>query len=112
LTGATQPAGLDSISFLPALTGKGRQKEHEYLYWEFYEQGSRQAVRFGNWKAIREPMLTGKVQLFDLSRDLREEKDLSKEKPRVVKKALRYMDEAHVNDPRWEIKPAGRNEIP
>jgi len=112
LTGARQPNGLDSVSFAPTLTRKGRQREHEYLYWEFYEQGSRQAVRFGNWKAIREPMLTGKTQLFDLSKDLREEKDLVKEKPRVLEKAVRYMNEAHVNDPRWEIKLAGKNEIP
>jgi arylsulfatase A-like enzyme len=112
LTGARQPSGLDSISFAPTLTGKGRQREHEYLYWEFYEQGSRQAVRFGNWKAIREPMLTGKTQLFNLLKDLREEKDVANEKPGVLKKAERYMDEAHVNDPRWEIKPAGKNEIP
>jgi uncharacterized sulfatase len=112
LTGAAQPNGLDSISFAPTLTGKGRQKKHEYLYWEFYEQGSRQAVRFGNWKAIREPMLTGKVQLFDLAKDPREQKDLANEKPRIAAKAIRYMDEAHVNDPRWEIKPRGPNEIP
>ena len=40
--GTQAPAGLDSISFLPALTG-GTQAQHEYLYWEFYESGSAQA---------------------------------------------------------------------
>jgi len=112
LIGQETPAGLDSISFAPTLTSKGRQKKHDYLYWEFYEQGSRQAVRFGNYKAIREPMLTGKVQLFDLSKDLREENDLSSEKPKLVKKAASLLDAAHVYDPQWEIKPAGPNEIP
>ena len=112
LIGKKTPAGLDSISLAPTLTGKGRQKKHDYLYWEFYEQGSRQAVRFGNYKAIREPMLSGKVQLFNLAKDLKEENDLAKENPKLVKKATALMDEAHVNDPRWQVKPAGPNEIP
>jgi arylsulfatase A-like enzyme len=125
LTGATQPVGLDSISFAPTLTGKGRQKTHKYLYWEFYEQGSRQAVRFGDWKVIREPIMRGemwktlrepkmigRVELFNLATDPREEKDLSAEKPLILKRGIHYMNEAHVDDPRWEIKPAGPNEIP
>jgi uncharacterized sulfatase len=70
MLGHAAPAGIDSLSLLPSLTGiPAEQKAHEYLYWEFYEQGGRQAVRFGPWKAIREPMKTGCVQLFDLSKD-------------------------------------------
>ncbi len=42
----------DGISFLPTLLGKDdQQKKHDYLYWEFYEQGSKQALRAGKWKA-------------------------------------------------------------
>ena len=49
LTGQKLPAGLDSISFLPELLrGTAKQTRHDFLYWEFYEQGGRQAVRFGN----------------------------------------------------------------
>jgi arylsulfatase A-like enzyme len=125
LIGEKPPTGLDSISFLPTLTGKSRQKKHDYLYWEFYEQGSRQAVRFGNWKVIREPILTGEMwktlrepkmigraKLFNLATDLREVKDLAAEKPKILKRGIHYMNLAHVIDPRWEIKPAGPNEIP
>ena len=104
LTGAELPKGLDSISFAPTLTGKGRQKKHEYLYWEFYEQGSRQAVRFGNWKAIREPMLTGDVKLFNLAKDLREENDVAANNPKLAARAVKYMEDAHVNDPRWQVR--------
>ena len=67
-------------------------------------------MRFGNWKAIREPMLTGKVQLFDLAKDLKEEKDLAAEKPKLAKKAIALMDEAHVNDPRWQVRPGNENQ--
>lgn len=38
LTGTTRDIQTDGISFLPTLLGKGKQKEHEYLYWEFHEK--------------------------------------------------------------------------
>lgn len=111
LAGANTPKGLDSISFVPTLTGKGRQEKHDYLYWEFYEQGSRQAVRFGDWKAIREPMLTGPVRLYNLASDIAEQTDLAAAKPKITEKAIRLMDEAHVPDPRWQVpKKDGREE--
>lgn len=106
LTGQPLPAGLDSLNFWPALQRK-QQPQHEYLYWEFYEQGSRQAVRFGQWKAIREPMLTGKVQLYDLKADVGETNDLAAAQPELVKRAVAMLDKAHVPDPKWKV-PAAR----
>src|SRR5262249_31257131 len=104
LTGQPLPNGLDSISFMPTLLGQNnKQRQHEYLYWEVYEQGSRQAVRFGRWKAIREPMLTGKVQLYDLSVDVGEQNDLAAAQPEVVKRAVAMMGQAHVPDPKWQV---------
>jgi arylsulfatase A-like enzyme len=38
--GLKSPPGLDGVSLLPTLTGRGRQQQHPYLYWEFYEQGA------------------------------------------------------------------------
>ena len=52
IAGAEVPENIDGISFLPELLGK-KQKQHEYLYWEFHEQGGRQAVRMSRWKAVR-----------------------------------------------------------
>ena len=105
LAGQPVPENTQSISFLPALLGeREEQEQHEYLYWEFYEQGSRQAVRFGNWKAIRQPMLTGKVALYDLSRDIAESTDLAENHPDLVARAVAYMEEAHVPDPKWKIR--------
>ena len=103
LAGTPVPRGLDSISIVPTLTGEGEQAIHEYLYWEFYEQGSRQAVRFGDWKAIREPMFTGKVSLYNLTTDIGESHDLAPALPELVAKAVGYMEEAHVNDPVWQV---------
>lgn len=107
LTGRPLSAGLDSISFLPALTGrKAGQRQHKYLYFEFYEQGGRQSVRFGRWKAIREPMRTGPVQLYDLSSDLGETKDVAAANPAIVRQAIAWLDEAHVDDPAWPVPGA------
>ena len=33
--------------------GPGQQNQHEFLYWEFHERGFQQAVRMGDWKAVR-----------------------------------------------------------
>ena len=98
-------AGMDSISFLPTLEGKSdKQQQHKYLYWEFYERGSKQAVRFGKWKAIRKPMFTGNVQLFDLSKDIGEKKNIAQQHPGKVKEAIAYMKQAHVPNANWKVR--------
>ncbi len=102
LTGQPLPAGLDSHSFLPTLLGQ-KQAPAEYLYWEFYENGSSQAVRFDDWKAIRHPMLNGPVELYDLATDLGEAHDLAAQHPDLVARAKAYMDQAHVPSPLWKI---------
>ncbi len=104
LAGVTVPPDTDSISFLPTLTGQGEQASHRYLYWEFHEQGTRQAVRFGNWKAIREPMLSGPIRLYDLSNDPGERTDLASANPEKVQEAARMLDEAHEPNPLWPVR--------
>ena len=95
---------MDSISFVPTLLGHPeRQKKHRYLYWEFYERGSAQAVRMGKWKAIRKPMIFGRTELYDLSTDLGEQNNLAAMHPDVVKKMEQLMAEAHVPSPRWKV---------
>ena len=68
LSGSEHPEGLDGISILPAITGKGKQKQHEYLYWEFPERRGQQAVRLNDWKGIRDSTRDGnmKIKLFNL----------------------------------------------
>ncbi|MEM9643793.1 MAG: arylsulfatase [Planctomycetota bacterium] len=105
LSGATPPDDIDSISFAPTLRGESStQQQHDYLYWEFYEQGSRQAVRFQNYKAIRQPMKTGKIELYDLSRDIGEQDDIAPTNLTLVRRAAAMMDEAHVPHPNWKVR--------
>ena len=99
------PEGIDSISLVPTLTGHTeRQAEHEYLYWEFYERGGKQAVRFGDWKAVRMPMFTGEIELYDLSKDLGEANDVADNHPDEVKAAAAMMDAAHEDHPNWQVR--------
>ena len=107
LAGTEPPYGLDSVSFAPTLLGfDDRQAEHDYLYWEFYEQGSKQAVRKGDWKAVFRPLGSRTPALYDLSTDLGETRDVAADHPEVVAEMVKIAAAAHVPDPNWE--PKGR----
>jgi arylsulfatase A-like enzyme len=105
LAGAPAPRDVDGLSMVRALTGRGTPPQHAWLYWEFYEQGSAQAVRMGRWKAVRKPMLTGPIELYDLEADLGERRDVAAAHPDVVARAERVMREAHHPSELW--KPQG-----
>jgi uncharacterized sulfatase len=113
LAGVEVPPHTDSISFVPSLTGHSeRQQQHEYLYWEFYERGGRQAVRSQNWKAVRMPLLTGPTELFDLSTDLGEAHNVADQHPDVVRKLTGYMEAAHIPHPNWTARGARETDPP
>ena len=58
VAGVQQPDTTDGISFAPTLLGQAeKQESHEFLYWEFTGYGGQQAVRMGDWKAVRQNML-------------------------------------------------------
>lgn len=99
ITGAPTPKHTDGISFLPSLLGKGKQALHPYLYWEFHESGGRQALRMGNWKAVKLNVAkdaNAPVELYDLSKDPTEEHDVAASNAAVVKKMNDYIKAAHV----------------
>ena len=35
------------------LIGKEQEEQHDYLYWEFFELGGKQAILKDNWKAVK-----------------------------------------------------------
>jgi len=84
LGGTVFPPGVDGISMVPALLGN-EQKDHDYLYWEFFERGFKQAVRIGDWKAVnfggRKP-----IELYDLNKDIGEKYNVADNHPDVVAK--------------------------
>ncbi len=70
----------DGVNLLPYLSGENSSPPHDVLFWRFREQ---RAVRKGNWKLVS--LAVGEPQVFDLSKDIGETNNLSKEKPEVVK---------------------------
>jgi uncharacterized sulfatase len=107
LAGVPQPPNRDSVSFLPALLGRtDRQPKHHYLYWEFYEHGSAQAVRWGDWKAVRQPMFGGRIELYDVARDPGEKYNLARRQD-VIAKMRTLMNQAHVAHPNWKAPKRG-----
>ncbi|MBC8616548.1 arylsulfatase [Parabacteroides faecis] len=100
LTGVTLPQAGDGISFLPTLLSKGEQKQHDYLYWEFHELNGREALRSGNWKLIRQPVVGETIlELYDLSSDIHEDNNLSQQNPEKVKELEVLMDGARTESP-------------
>jgi arylsulfatase len=99
IAGAKTPTGLDGISLLPTILGKGEQRRHEFLYWEFPSSGGQQAVRLGDWKAIRQNLLKGKgstdIQLFNLAKDIGETTDVAAQHPEIVARVRSIMREQH-----------------
>ncbi len=92
------PPNVDGVSLLPTLLGlKGKQQQHDYLYFEYPEYGGQQAVRMGKWKAIRLNLMKGtiKTQLFDLSTDIKEQNDVAAKYPDIVKKMEDIMKNEH-----------------
>jgi arylsulfatase A-like enzyme len=90
--GIPAPPGIDGVSVLPEILGKD-QKPHEELYWEhprydskrqaFFDEVPVQAIRRGRWKAVR-PKPDGPVELYDLSKDRSESKDLAAANPELA----------------------------
>ena len=96
------PANIDGQSILPTLLGQ-EQKPHEFFYWEFHEKGSKQAVRTGDWKAVR-LALGQPLELYNLKTDLGETNNVAAAHPDVVAKVEAYLQTARTDSPRWPLK--------
>ncbi len=104
LGGGKPPGQLDSVSFVPTLLGRGAQRKHAYLYWEFYEQGVSQAVLLeGRWKALRLKTLQAPVQLFDLTADPAEKNDVAAQNAALVARAKEVMQTARFDNAHWKL---------
>ncbi|MCC6264277.1 MAG: arylsulfatase [Bryobacterales bacterium] len=102
LVKARTPGNLDGQSMLQPLLGNG-EISHRPLYWEFHEGGFKQAIRDGKWKAIRKG-LKGKVELYDLSADLHEDRDIADAHPDTVRRMETLFQQMRTDSPQFPVK--------
>ncbi len=109
LAGGTAPDDIDGVSMMQTLRLLGiggikrMQLQHEYLYWEFHERGFKQAVRTGDWKAVR-PGVGQPLELYDLSKDIGETTNVADQHPDVVARIEDYLKTARTENEHWPVK--------
>ena len=105
IAGAKTPGKLDGLSLLPALLGKPQTNQHQFVYWEFHERGFQQAVRMGDWKAVR-PQVGAPLELYNLSTDLGEKQNVAAQNPELVARIEEYLKTARTESEHWPVKAA------
>ncbi len=106
IAGVKTPPGLDGVSVLPVLLGQEAQP-HAYFYWEFHEGASKQAVRMGNWKAVR--LAPGRpLELYDLMTDPAEAHDVAAKNPDVLAKVEVILKTARTESKEWPLRAPGQ----
>jgi len=99
LAGLPSTLRTDGISIVPTLLGK-EQASHEYLYWEFFERGFQQAVRYGDFKALR--LQQGQpLELYRITEDPKELANVANQYPDVVERIESYLKIARTPSPYW-----------
>lgn len=95
----------DGISIYPEIKNpNSMNSESRFLYWEqFPREGISQAVRWGDWKLIRQNLDT-EFELYNLKTDKKETKNLAKQHPDIVKKLSGYIKSAHLESEYWPVK--------
>jgi len=96
---ASQP--LDGVDLLPYLTGKKSGDPHGMLFWRIAERDI-WAVRSGDHKLIKQG---DKINLYDLSSDIRESRDLSGTLPEVQERLQKAFTgwQAALHAPLWKV---------
>ena len=105
ITGQKTKEG-DGLSILPTLTGKGKQEEHQSLYFEFQEEGGKQAIRKGDWKLIRfkaNNEAASYYELYNIAADPQEIHNVAASHPEMVSALKQLMLASHVDDPNWPL---------
>lgn len=94
IVGMPNSANMDGVSFLPTLLGKN-QKQHDHLYWEYFGAGGRKALRKGDWKLVKYHVSSPEkttTELYNLSTDIGEERNVAKQYPEIVKELTEIMN--------------------
>lgn len=115
LTRIKQNGATDGVSLMPLLIGRGKQKEHPHLYFEFHEGGGRQAVRQGDWKLVRLGVSQSedkvRTELYNLAADPSEIHDVAKLYPDKVAELMAIIKSEHKSDTNWPLLKTEREQL-
>ena len=109
LAGALVPADCrtDGLSLVSMLKG-GAAPQRPHFYWELHEGPPIQAVRAGNWKAVKNGPKRA-IELYDLASDPGEKHDVASSHADVVQKMSTLMNDSRSDSPDWPLDgPAAR----
>ena len=99
ITAQDIPDSLDGISMKDIFLENMETDNQRILYWEFHEQGGKQAVRKGNWKAVRldvhEKGFHDDIELYNLMDDPSESDDIADNHPDIVEQMKTIMKQEH-----------------
>jgi len=95
-----KPDGLSLVSFLKG----GPSPKRAFFYWELHEGKPIQAIRFGDWKAVKNGP-NAAIELYHLGQDPGEKNDVASSHPELVQKAKNLMQKARVDNPNWPMPP-------
>jgi arylsulfatase A-like enzyme len=101
------PDNIDGISFLPTLFDRpDKQQKHDYVYWEFTEQGGKRALRQGDWKVVQLKVGAKNPkppELYNLKDDPAETTNLAGENPERLKELVKLMNSAHTPSEKFPL---------
>ena len=97
---------LDGVDLTPFVTGANPERPHQTLYWRY---GPQWAVRHGDLKLVVSNGGSGKPELYDLSKDIGESRDLAAAQPAKVRELQALWDKwsAEQAEPSAPDTPAG-----
>lgn len=75
---------IDGVNLIPYLMGENTAAPHERLFWRTQGPKGNHAFRQGQWKFVQKA--NSAPELYDLSADVGESKDLAAQKPELVAK--------------------------
>ncbi len=100
------PEGIDGISMVATLLGK-QQPLRPYLYREFSGYGGQQTIRVGDWKAVRQNMSKGnlEIELYNIADDMGEQNNVAGQHPELVTRLAKMMAAARTPSELFPLIP-------
>jgi arylsulfatase len=110
VSGAQPPQDIDGVSLLKTFRENQPAPKRDYFYWEFPAFSGQQAVRSGNWKAVRTDLSKGpqRWQLYDLAADRAEAFDVADEHPDIVQRLAKFAEQAHTPSKQFPLPNVDR----